>query len=176
MFRSRLLTLCAAYSLLAACSAFNAYKIDIQQGNVLTQEMVAQLKPGQTREQVLQGLRTLTAQNWRRMKTELQAHVALRGRASVSLAGFLHDQALELEDVYRASNGSGRSGWTNLKREAGLIVAEPGTEEEYFSRRFAGLLHVDDSCRLDAIGSVARDWVEARQEASKASTTVQMLD
>jgi outer membrane protein assembly factor BamE len=52
MFRSRLLTLCAAYSLLAACSAFNAYKIDIQQGNVLTQEMVAQLKPGQTREQV----------------------------------------------------------------------------------------------------------------------------
>ena len=30
----------------------NAYKIDIQQGNVLTQEMVAQLKPGQTREQV----------------------------------------------------------------------------------------------------------------------------
>jgi outer membrane protein assembly factor BamE len=31
---------------------FNAYKIDIQQGNVLTQEMVAQLKPGQTREQV----------------------------------------------------------------------------------------------------------------------------
>ena len=28
------------------------YKIDVQQGNVLTQEMVAQLKPGQTREQV----------------------------------------------------------------------------------------------------------------------------
>jgi outer membrane protein assembly factor BamE len=42
--------------LLAACSSplnsINAYKIDIQQGNVLTQEMVAQLKPGQTREQV----------------------------------------------------------------------------------------------------------------------------
>ncbi|WP_153117240.1 outer membrane protein assembly factor BamE [Rhodocyclus tenuis] len=28
------------------------YRIDVQQGNVLTQEMVAQLKPGQTREQV----------------------------------------------------------------------------------------------------------------------------
>ncbi len=28
------------------------YKIDIQQGNVLNQEMVAQLKPGQTRDQV----------------------------------------------------------------------------------------------------------------------------
>ncbi|MBK1679358.1 cell envelope protein SmpA [Rhodocyclus tenuis] len=28
------------------------YRIDVQQGNVLTQEMVSQLKPGQTREQV----------------------------------------------------------------------------------------------------------------------------
>ena len=52
MFRSRLLILGVACSLLAACSSFNAYKIDIQQGNVLTQEMVSQLKPGQTREQV----------------------------------------------------------------------------------------------------------------------------
>jgi outer membrane protein assembly factor BamE len=52
MFRSRLLILGAVCSLLAACSSFNPYKIDVQQGNVLTQEMVAQLKPGQTREQV----------------------------------------------------------------------------------------------------------------------------
>lgn len=29
-----------------------AYKIDIQQGNVITQEMVNQLRPGMTREQV----------------------------------------------------------------------------------------------------------------------------
>ena len=52
MFRSRLLILGAVCSLLAACNSFNPYKIDVQQGNVLTQEMVAQLKPGQTREQV----------------------------------------------------------------------------------------------------------------------------
>ena len=52
MFSSRLLILGAVCSLLAACSIFNPYKIDVQQGNVLTQEMVAQLKPGQTREQV----------------------------------------------------------------------------------------------------------------------------
>lgn len=41
---------------LAACSLkpsfINEYKIDIQQGNVLTQDMVAQLKPGQTPDQV----------------------------------------------------------------------------------------------------------------------------
>ena len=41
---------------LSACSnvprIVTEYRIDVQQGNVLTQDMVAQLKPGQTREQV----------------------------------------------------------------------------------------------------------------------------
>jgi superfamily II DNA or RNA helicase/HKD family nuclease len=82
----------------------------------------------QTREQVLQGLRALTSQNWRRLKTELQTYASLRGRSAVLLADFLHDQALELEDIYRAGTGQGRSGWTALKRDAGLIVGEPGPE------------------------------------------------
>ena len=107
----------------------------------------------QTREQVLQGLRALTTHNWRRLKTELQTYAALKGRASVRLADFLHDQALELEDVYRTGTGQGRSGWTALKRDAGLIVAEPGPEEDYFSRRFGDLLHVDDPRRLDVMAA-----------------------
>lgn len=41
---------------LSACSnvprIVTEYRIDVQQGNVLTQDMVAQLKPGQTRDQV----------------------------------------------------------------------------------------------------------------------------
>jgi outer membrane protein assembly factor BamE len=58
MFRSeyKKLSVVALCCALAACSNvprfFNEYKIDIQQGNVLSQEMVAQLKPGQTRDQV----------------------------------------------------------------------------------------------------------------------------
>jgi superfamily II DNA or RNA helicase len=108
----------------------------------------------QTREQVLQGLRTLISQNWRRLKTELQTYAALRGRAAVQLADFLRDQALELEDIYRAGTGQIRSGWTALKRDAGLIVSEPGPEEDYFSRRFGDLLHVDDSRRLDVMAAV----------------------
>ena len=56
MLRTRLLPLAASCVLLAACSLkpsfFNEYKIDVQQGNVLSQDMVAQLKPGQTRDQV----------------------------------------------------------------------------------------------------------------------------
>ncbi len=43
-------------SVLGACSwvprPISEYKIDIQQGNVLTQDMVAQLKPGLTKDQV----------------------------------------------------------------------------------------------------------------------------
>jgi len=102
----------------------------------------------QTREQVLRGLRALTTQNWRRLKTELQTYAALKGRTGVRLADFLHDQALELDDVYRTGTGQGRSGWTALKRDAGLIVAEPGPEEDYFSRLFGDLLHVDEPRRL----------------------------
>jgi len=56
MRRSRLLLVAVASLLATACSYkpsfIHEYKIDVQQGNVLTQEMVAQLKPGQTREQV----------------------------------------------------------------------------------------------------------------------------
>ena len=40
-------------SLLAsACGVLTPYRIEIQQGNYVTQEMVAQLKPGLTRDQV----------------------------------------------------------------------------------------------------------------------------
>lgn len=56
MRRSRLLLVAASCALISACSYkpgfIKEYKIDIQQGNVLTQEAVSQLKPGQTRDQV----------------------------------------------------------------------------------------------------------------------------
>ena len=45
-----------AFGLLSACSSVprivNEYRIDVQQGNVLTQEMVSQLRPGLTKDQV----------------------------------------------------------------------------------------------------------------------------
>lgn len=129
----------------------------------------------QTREQVLQGLRALTTQNWRRLRTELQTYAALRGRASVRLADFLHDQALELEDVYRAGTGQGRSGWTALKRDAGLIAAEPGPEEDYFSRRFGDLLHVDDPRRLDVMAAVGAQDGQQQMLDAKEALGVQML-
>ena len=45
-----------AFGLLSACSSVprivTEYRIDVQQGNVLTQEMVSQLRPGLSRDQV----------------------------------------------------------------------------------------------------------------------------
>ena len=129
----------------------------------------------QTCEQVLQGLRALTTQNWRRMRIELQSYAALKGRTSVRLADFLHDQALELEDVYRAGTGQGRSGWTALKRDAGLIAAEPDQEEDYFSRRFGDLLHVDDPRRLDTMASVGASHRVLTSLDATGARGVQML-
>lgn len=56
MSPTRIFALVFAFLGLSACSyvprIVTEYRIDVQQGNVLTQEMVSQLKPGQTREQV----------------------------------------------------------------------------------------------------------------------------
>jgi hypothetical protein len=93
----------------------------------------------------------------------------------VRLADFLHDQALELEDVYRAGTGQGRSGWTALKRDAGLIVAEPGPEEDYFSRRFGDLLHVDDPRRLDVMAAVGAQPGDLKALDAQGALGVQML-
>jgi outer membrane protein assembly factor BamE len=38
--------------LVAGCNALAPYKMDIQQGNVVTQEMISRLQPGMTRSQV----------------------------------------------------------------------------------------------------------------------------
>ena len=53
---SRLISAVLLSLLLAACSSYprilNEYKIDVQQGNVLSQEMVSQLRPGLSKDQV----------------------------------------------------------------------------------------------------------------------------
>lgn len=129
----------------------------------------------QTREQVLGSLRELTQHSWRRLRTELQSYAALRGRVAVRMADFLRDQALQVEDVYRAGGSQVRSGWTALKRDAGLLVAEPGPEEAYLSRRSADLLHLDDPARLsllERLPALLRQQPAAHQPEA---TLLQML-
>lgn len=142
----------------------------------------ASLPPGchihlqkQTRAQVLGALQNLTQQSWRRLQTELLSLAALRGRGHVRLADFLTEQGLALEDVYRSATGQGRSGWTQLKRDAGLLVCEPGPEERYFSRRAADLLHMNDPQRLLLLAKLPRLAADGGCADAREARLVQML-
>ena len=126
----------------------------------------------QSRDQVLASLRHLLQQNWRRLRSELQAYVALRGRGRVRLVDFLHEQSIELEDLYR---GSGRSGWTSLQRDAGLIRTPARPEDDYFSRRYSDLLHFDDPARIALLGRVAEPAARYTSTDTIEQRRLQML-
>lgn len=49
---TRIITLSVALTVVSGCSYIGVYKRDIPQGNLVTQEMVSQLQPGMTQEQV----------------------------------------------------------------------------------------------------------------------------
>ena len=126
----------------------------------------------QARDQVLASLRASVQQNWRRLRTELQAFATLRGRNNISLAAFLHDQSIDLEDIYR---DSARSGWTNLKRDAGLLTSQADPNEEYLSRRFGDLLHVDDFDRINTLMKVAESGARYEPQSECERLLLQML-
>jgi hypothetical protein len=111
-------------------------------------------------------------QTWRRLRTELQAYVALRGRGNVRLADFLREQALELDEIYR---DSGKSGWTSLKREAGLLQDTPQAEDEYFGKRLSGLLHTNDPEQLELLRRVVAPNFEAPALTPTERLRLQML-
>ena len=125
-----------------------------------------------TKEQVLRSLRTTINQSWRRLRSELQSFVALRGRANVRLADFLREQALEPEELYRSH---GRSGWTALQRDAGLLNTPEGAEDEYFGRRFADLLHYDDPEQVDLLLRVGEAAVPYEALSEREHRRLQML-
>lgn len=52
MHKKVLLSLCLSCVLTVGCSVPGVYKLDIQQGNIITQDMVDQLRPGMTTRQV----------------------------------------------------------------------------------------------------------------------------
>lgn len=125
-----------------------------------------------TREQVLNSLRGLVQQNWRRLRTELQTYAVLRGRGNVRLVDFLREQAIELEDIYR---GSGRSGWTNLKRDAGLLNTPAGSEDEYFGRRFGDLMHINDPERINLLHKVGEPAADYQPQDEREQRLLQMF-
>lgn len=63
MQKKTLISLIFSILLLQACSFPGVYKINVQQGNIVTQEMLDQLKPGMSRKQVHFVLGTPTLDN-----------------------------------------------------------------------------------------------------------------
>jgi superfamily II DNA or RNA helicase/HKD family nuclease len=103
------------------------------------------------RQRILESLREIANQTWRRLTAELSAFAAGRSRDDVTLVMFLREQCIELEDIYRSR------GWTALRRSAGLEQREIGSDEEYLGKHFDALLHVNDPERLALFSCVARE-------------------
>ena len=71
----------------------------------------------------------------------------LRALGDVDMSTFLADAGLELEDVYAKE---GRC-WTRLRRDAGLLTASRGDDDDQIERGLARMLHLDDPFRLQGI-------------------------
>ena len=89
------------------------------------------------REIVLSSIRNTIPTRWPERVAEL------RSIGDVSLATFLTDSGLELEDVY-ANNRS----WSELQRAAGMPTSPAGDSETSLLRAVGRLLHVDDDERI----------------------------
>ncbi|WNV74129.1 DUF3427 domain-containing protein [Geodermatophilus sp. DSM 44513] len=83
-----------------------------------------------------------------------------------SLAGFLEETGVELEDLYR---GTGRS-WLDLKRAAGWDDSSPGPDDATLRGAFGRMLHLDDDERLrgirELLGGAAGDSERVRRLAA----------
>jgi superfamily II DNA or RNA helicase/HKD family nuclease len=126
----------------------------------------------QSREQILRNLRRLAQQNWRRLTVELQGYASLKGTQNVTLGGFLHDQVLNIDDIYRDAENRG---WTALRRAAGLVVSDVGPEEQYFGRRFSALLHSNDPGQIALMAKLGNSSVDELVRRPDDVRRLQML-
>jgi hypothetical protein len=107
----------------------------------------------QARQRILANLRSVTGQGWRSLRAELMAFAATRPTGGVRLGRFLDEYDIGLDDIYR---DSGRSGWTSLQRDAGLLTHVAATDDEAgLSRSFRLLTHADDPQQIALIRRVA---------------------
>ena len=90
---------------------------------------------------VLNSIKQSVPNRWLAKVQELRLLAAIN--TDVSIAAFLHETGLDLEDIYTSSKS-----WSELQRDAGLSTLEPGKNEESLLRAVGRLLHVDDPDRL----------------------------
>ena len=100
---------------------------------------------------VLENLRQSIGANFRSFVGELKTMTP-----PVTLARFLHDAAIDPEELYRSRGWS----WTRLKREAGHASLPPSADsqdEQQLLNAFPRLLHIDDEHRLALLQRLAGD-------------------
>lgn len=96
---------------------------------------------------VLQSIRDAIPSRWGDKCAELRA------MGDVSLARYIDETGLELEDVYDANHS-----WTEMRRASGLATDSTSVVESRLLRAVGRLLHIDDDQRIAAYKSfVAND-------------------
>ena len=92
----------------------------------------------------------------------------LRSLGDVSLATYLDETGLELEDVY-----AGNRSWTDMRRHVGLVTERAGGNEPTLLRAIGRMLHVDDAERLELLHVAASAGVCARpDDANREAATL----
>jgi superfamily II DNA or RNA helicase/HKD family nuclease len=91
------------------------------------------------RDIVLRSIREAIPSDWKARREEL------RSLGDVTLAKYLEETGLELEDVYASDHT-----WSELRRAVGLATEPAGPKEAPLLRAVGRLLHVDDQERLDS--------------------------
>jgi len=100
-------------------------------------------------EIVLRSLREAVPSGWTARVAELRR--LARGQGSFTLAAFLDESGLVLEDIYQG----GRS-WSDMTEAAGLDMQAPGSHEGALRKALGRLLHIDDMERLDGFRQLVR--------------------
>ena len=90
---------------------------------------------------VLKNLQEAIPSRWPAMVEELRAMASRQ--AHVTLADYLDETGLELNDVYAGSRG-----WSDLRTAAGLPVHPAGPSEVQLRRGVSRLQHIDDQQRI----------------------------
>lgn len=91
------------------------------------------------REVVLDNIKGAVGSNMGTVVKELKRY------DEVSMAAFLYDADLEVEDIYQTKNWY----WTKLRRRAGLETPPEGPDDDEVGGRLHRLLHIDGEERLD---------------------------
>ncbi|MGW0195241.1 DUF3427 domain-containing protein [Nonomuraea sp. NPDC003201] len=115
------------------------------------------------RRLVLENVRQALSLNWRDLAREL------RELGNVSMAAFLRETGLDVEDLYRGR----RQGWASLRHAAGFDTAPP---DEGLGRAFGRMLHIDDVERLALLTEVLAGRPPRSPKSPRELRLLAMLD